>query len=109
MSGSLINDLMTSGTDGAPEPVVGMGVTILMWSDRHPGTIVKVTKSQIHVQGDKATRTDKNGMSEMQIYTFEPNPEAGISIFRKTKKGWKNNRGEKLAIGYRDKYHDYSF
>mgnify|MGYP001576962564 CR=1 FL=1 len=35
-TGSLINHLM-SGSKGA-EPEVGMGATILGWSDRHPAT-----------------------------------------------------------------------
>lgn len=102
---------MLSGTVGAPEPEVGMGATILMWSDRHAATIVRVTKTQVHVQRDKATRIDNNGMSESQRYTFEPNPEAAVEVFRKRKGNrWVlSGGGASLRIGDRSSYHDFSF
>jgi hypothetical protein len=106
---SMTNYLM-SGTKGEPTPVVGMGATILMWTDRHAATIVKVTPTQVHVQRDKATRIDANGMSEMQEHVFEADPTADVEIFRKTKRGWrKAGGGHGLRIGDRDEYHDYSF
>lgn len=106
-TGSLINHVMTSG--GQVQPEVGMGATVCHWSDRHAGTIVKVTATQIHVQGDKAVRIDKNGMSESQQYEYHRNPEAPISVFRKTKRGWRNKSGAGLLIGSREEYYDYSF
>lgn len=106
---SLTNHLM-SGTNGAPTPEVGMGATILMWTDRHAATIVKVTPSQIHVKRDKAVRADNNGMSEMQQYNYEADPTADVEIFRKTKNGYrKADGGHSLRIGDRSEYHDYSF
>lgn len=108
-TGSVTNYLL-SGTDGEPTPKVGMGATILMWTDRHAATIVKVTRTQVHVQRDKATRTDANGMSESQSYSYEVNPAAEIEVFRKTKRGWrKSGGGAALRIGDRHSYHDYSF
>lgn len=92
-----------------PEPEIGMGATILCWTDRHAGTIVRVTPTQVHVQRDKATRIDQNGMSETQGYSYEPNPDAPIEVFRKTKKGYRNSAGNGLLIGRRDAYYDYSF
>ena len=107
---SMTNYLM-SGTKGAPEPVVGMGATLLMWTDREPYTIVKVTPMQVHAQRDTAIRTDSNGMSECQSYNFESNPTAAVEIFRKRKGGGYHKAGSnaQLRIGERDKYHDYSF
>lgn len=105
---SLSNYLM-SGTKGQPTPQVGMGATILMWTDRKPATIVKVTRTQIHVREDRAIRADKNGMSECQSYTFEEQPNAPVRVFRLRKTGaYKGDRGQ-LRIGERDSYHDYSF
>jgi len=53
-----------------PEPTVGMGVTMLSWSDRHAGTIVEVNmkKRYIAITEDDATRIDNNGISEGQQY-----------------------------------------
>ena len=107
-TGSVINHVL-SGSVGAPEPQVGMGATILMWTDRHAATIVKVTKTQVHVQRDLAKRTDKNGMSESQTYTYEPDPTAYVEIFRKTKAGYRaTGGGSALRIGDRQEYHDFT-
>ncbi len=106
---SIWNYLM-SGTVGAPEPKAGMGATILMWTDRHAATIVKVTPTQVHVQRDVATRIDKNGMSEMQEYSYASDPAASVMIFRKTKRGWRApGGGASLRIGDRSEYHDHTF
>lgn len=107
-TGSLVNYLMSGGTP--PEPKVGDGATILMWTDRHAATIVKVTPCTVSVQRDKAIRTDANGMSESQSYRYEPDPDAEVEVFRKTKRGWrKSGGGAALLIGDRDEYYDYSF
>ncbi len=106
-TGSLCNHLL-SGTVGEPTPKVGMGATILMWTDRHAATIVKVTPTQIHVRRDKATRVDKNGLSECQEYIYEEDSAADVEIFRKTKRGWRRS-GVALRIGDRREYHDFSF
>lgn len=56
---------------------------------RHAGTVIKVTRCTVTVQEDKAIRTDTNGMSESQTYTYEPDPKGAVHVFRKTKNGWK--------------------
>lgn len=106
-TGSLMNHLFTG--PGQIEPAVGMGATICCWTDRHAGTIVKVTRCQVHVQLDVATRTDSNGMSECQTYSYSPNPNGGVTVFRKTKRGWRSKNGYGLLIGSRREYYDYSF
>lgn len=107
-TGSLMNHVMASGKQA--EPKVGDGATICMWTDRKAGTIVKVTPTQVHVREDKATRTDKNGMSDSQEYTYEPDENGALTVFRKTKRGWRSTGGGSyLTIGVRRAYHDFSF
>jgi hypothetical protein len=108
-TGSVVNHLL-SGTVGEPTPTVGMGATVLLWTDRHAATVVKVTRCTVSVQRDKATRTNPEaGMSESQSYSYEPDPTATVEVFRKTKAGWRSASGRHLRIGDRREYHDYSF
>lgn len=112
-TGSLINHIMSRTGNITPE--VGMGCTILGWTDRHPGTIVEVSKNgkRIGVQGDIAVRTDNNGMSENQTYEFQRNPDAGVHYYSLRKSGkWVKvgtSGTSDLVIGKRDKYYDYTF
>lgn len=122
---SFTNHLYSRMTKGQPKPEVGMGATLLRWTDRAPATITSVFEKGkylfIGVKQDHAKRTDNNGMSEMQQYEYTPNPEAGEIFFRfdgkfwegvsfnqKTKR-WKKNGGPGIRIGHREKYHDFSF
>jgi hypothetical protein len=52
-----------------------MGATVLMYSDRHAGTIVEVCGKRLMWQADTASRTDKNGVSDAQSYSYERNPK----------------------------------
>lgn len=106
-TGSLMNHLY-SGVS-VPTLQIGMGATILCWSDRHAGTVVKLTANQIHVQRDKCTRVDKNGMSESQEWCYAADPNSVVEIFRKTRKGYRNTAGNGLLLGTRAEYHDYAF
>ena len=121
-TGSLINHVMSRSQ--SPEPVVGMGGTMLYWSDRTAVTVVEVNHKGrfIVVQEDRAVRVDRNGMSEVQQYEYKPDPNGSKYIYRKMRDGrWaqhylnpktnrlKKNSSAQLALGYRDKYHDYSF
>lgn len=94
-------------------PEVGSPATIVMYTDRHAATVVGVSKSgkTITLQQDVATRTDKNGMSESQEYSYERNPNAEKQTARLTKRGWRigGQRGTKILIGTREEYYDYSF
>lgn len=107
-TGSMTNHIYSSANQ--IEPAIGMGATILCWTDRRAATIVKVEADCIHVQEDKAKRVDKNGMSESQQWQHEPDAEAPIRVFFKTKKGWREPKnGKGLLIGKRDHYYDFSF
>lgn len=102
-----MNHIM-SRSDRQSAPKVGDGATILMWTDRHAGTVVKVTPTQIHVRRDFAKRIDCNGMSESQNYEYTENVDGPMYVFRLTKKGYRC-LGCGLMIGSRSEYHDYSF
>uniref|UniRef100_A0A6M3LRF4 Uncharacterized protein n=1 Tax=viral metagenome TaxID=1070528 RepID=A0A6M3LRF4_9ZZZZ len=119
-TGSLVNHVL-SGTKGAPTPEVGMGATILMWSDRRAATIVRVRLfqtgplkgkvRQVLVQEDKATRTDSNGQSDMQTYSYEPDTNAPIRVFtaNRNQDGVFRGAGGTLRIGSRNHYYDFGF
>lgn len=123
--GNLHNRIMESSRQPAPE--IGMGATIIMYSDRHAGTVVLATpvkgREFVTVQADKAIRTDDFGMSDTQSYRYERDPHGRGWNFRKDKTGrWtevvrnlKTKRwnqvegGAGLLLGERDTYHDYGF
>lgn len=127
-TGSVMNHLHSRATIGQPTPEVGMGVTFLGWTDRHPGTIVQVYSKDDAIvgfvaQGDEAIRTDRNGMSEDQAYEFVRNPNAPMKMYRLDRNGqWRRSernlatgkwrfldKSQSIRLGERDKYHDYSF
>lgn len=109
---SVMNHLL-SGTNGQPAPAVGMGITILHWTDRSAGTIHKVSPSgkTFWFTEDKATRIDGNGMSESQNYRYEPQPDAPLRMARQRVNGqWRvSGDGKAIMLGNRAAYHDYSF
>jgi len=114
-TGSLINHVISGMNSSKPE--VGMGATILSWSDRYAATVVEVSKNgkEIAVTYDEATRTDNNGMSESQEYDFTSNMD-GIKHYFTLRKNnqWirkdeSMKNGQRVMIGKRDHYFDYSF
>lgn len=109
MQGSLINRIAERAKQ--PPPTVGMPCTITHYSDREPAEVISVTPSgkTIKVREMTATRTDKNGMSECQTYSYASDPEGEIHTFRLTKKGWRAKGGAGLWLGRAEKYHDFSF
>lgn len=125
-TGSLINHFYGNASNGIT-PEVGMGVTFLGWTDRHPGTINKIEtkngKTFIYVSYDLYKRIDDNGFSESQEYEYTSDPEAHNYTYRFNEKTstWENvnlnpatgrfkiNKGNRILIGRREKYHDFSF
>ena len=114
MNTSLVNDMYARGVVGQPTPFLGMGATLLRFTDRDPATIVEIVIKlrkveivvtpemkagvdyniddvvRIGVTLDSYKRTDGNGMSEMQEYEYTSNPDGYISYYRKNKDGmWK--------------------
>lgn len=114
MTRSLFNTLMNNSE--AIEPEVGMGATILFWSDRHAATITDITyfktgakagkPKTITVREDKAIRVDSYGMSDAQEYRYEPDPNGSVRTF---KANLRTGEFDGLLIGKRHHYFDYSF
>ena len=107
--GSLTNAFAGTPADVVPKP--GMGITIIMWTDRHAGTITRVSPSgkTFWYREDRATRIDGNGMSESQEYTFETVTEGPERCARRCKDGQWRDCGTKIVLGYRSEYRDFSF
>ena len=127
---SLVNHLFSRATKGQPVPTVGMGATLLSWTDRAAATIVSVeeiggSKRYRYIVGvveDYARRVDSNGMSECQQYEYQRDPNGRVVEFA-SKVGtgeWvrmaRNDKGRLvkaggggLRIGVRDSYRDFSF
>jgi len=119
-TGSLINHVLSTESC---IPEVGMGATLLGWTDRSPATVIawNPNKKEVTVQEDNYTRQDMNGMSECQDYSYTTNIKGQVKIFRWTDKGWRqimlNSEthrwvyvdGEGLYIGQRERYYDFSF
>jgi len=103
-----VTAFFNGGAFGKPE--VGMGATLLMWTDTHAYTITRVSDSgkTFWMKRDLAERADKNGMSDSQDYKYTPQPDAPEECVRMTKRGWMC-RGQFVRVGYRDEYYDYSF
>jgi hypothetical protein len=111
-TGSLQN-MIADGSSTALQPEVGMGATVISWTDRHAGTIVAVERNgrQIIWQQDRATRVDGNGMSDAQEYSYERWDDAPREKFTLRQDGsYRRAKGtSRLVLGVRQKYHDYSF
>jgi hypothetical protein len=116
---SLINVLQQSNTKTA-EVKVGDGVTFLHWSDRSPGTVAEIqnfksgpkagTPRRIGVRADDYKVIKGSVHDGSAVYEITPNPEARVSWFLLTKKGWKREGGSTfLRVGERDVYSDPTF
>jgi len=113
---NVMSHIMTESKQ--PEPKVGDGATVCWYTDRSPGTIIEVGTKQrrpmVVVQEDHATRTDSNGVSDSQDYAYAPNTAGRKWTFTLRKDGRWRELGRSasslgLAIGFRRKYHDFSF
>lgn len=95
------------------KPIVGMGVTECMWTDRKAGTITRVSDSgkTIWYTHDKCMRIDKSGMSDVQYYAYEQDLNGHEKRASLRKDGYYRSSGDnnKIVVGFRKAYHDYSF
>lgn len=113
-TGSLTNYVISQSKQ--PEPFEGMPATMLFWTDRAPATVIEVQgKKTIVVQEDNAERVDDRGMSESQDYVYSRNfvgPKFTYTLRKNgswVRKGEPMKRGQKIRLGDREKYHDFSF
>ena len=111
--GNLINRVMDATKQ--PTPEVGMGATETMWSDRNAGTITRVVSTTtIEWAEDMVERTDKNGESESQDYTYRRGygPVTTFTLRKNgrwVQKGEEMRTGSGLILGTRDQYRDPNF
>lgn len=92
-------------------PAVDMPCTVCWMTDRKAATVVAVspTGARVTVREDKATRTDQNGMSDSQNYSYERDQNGTTHTFHRQGNGAYRSAGKSLALGVRRSYHDYSF
>lgn len=115
----MLNRLMSR--ELPPVPEIGMGATRLCHSDRLAGTIADVVVlggivRAVYFQRDKVKRTDDKGMTDSgQAYDYQRDPEADRVLYTLRKDGTyvrqgdKMKNGERLMIGKRAEYYDFSF
>lgn len=86
-------------------------VTFGWGSDSYPGTIIKRTAKTITFQEDRAVRTDGNGQSEAQSYTYLRNVDGKIHRAHLDSRGNYNSKtaGRCICVGKRRMYRDPSF
>lgn len=93
-------------------PEVGMGCTYSYTNDSYAATVVAVNakKTKVTVQGDRAIRTDSNGLSEAQSYRYSPDVNGSLKTFTLRKDGGWWPEGDpigshpRLSLGKRDSY-----
>lgn len=130
-TGSVINHLLARGTIGQPEVKVGMGATILCWTDRHAATIFRVFEWRdlvaVETRDDDAKVVKGSGHDGSAEYEYKTCVRGYRRYFvlkdgiwrecgvisepdqpMKLKLGTKGS-GHGLRIGSRDAYHDPSF
>lgn len=111
-TGSVFNALISGSS--MPKPTVGMGATILMWTDRRAATIVEVSPSGKRVGVVEDIATPKfEGMTDAQEYEYSPGT-GKPTYFTLRRNGafvrqGDTQRGTRLAIGERKQYFDFSF
>lgn len=132
-TGSLINHLYSISTIDQPVPSIGMGVTVLSWTDRKSATIVDVFNLQlknweheISVVEDNVKivsgschdgsavyecSADTSFDSHKRIFRFNKAKQEWVEGFCDSTTGrwkaYKNSKG--LILGIRENYYDPSF
>lgn len=98
------------------KPEVGMGATIVLYSDTHAATICEIINSKtVAVKRDKAKVIHGDVFSADIKYEYERNESAQPTIFTMRKggvwisKGDSIRHGLKLMLGVRQEYYDPSF
>lgn len=119
MIGSVVNALSTA--PGQPEPKVGDGATVCMWSDRNPATITEVLRFKsgeregqirgVVVKADNwkvVSGSEHDGSAQ---YEYQSNDAARGVTFLVNQRGQyvQKGGGDKLRIGHRERYYDPSF
>jgi hypothetical protein len=91
-TGSFVNHMYGNAVIGQPEPVVGMGCTILSWTDRYAGTIVAVEKPakggvMVHVTRDDSKVVKGSAHDGSAEYEYTSNMNAPRYTFQQDENG----------------------
>jgi len=102
--------LRQDAKDMTRRPSVGDACTVCYIADRHAATVIAVSPSgsKVTVQEDKATRTDGNGVSQTQIYTYERDPKGKVHVFYRRAHGYAQD-GIALRLGEREEFYSYEY
>lgn len=111
MYGSLINRLMESSQP--IKPVVGMGCTELMWSDREPYEVIAVDDDR-HCIARRMRAIHKGGAYENDWDLESDENGSVVNLFLTNKGVWverykDRSYGCKFRMGVAEKYFDYEF
>lgn len=115
----MINQMLAAATKGQPTPVVGMGATVLSYSDRYPGTIFRVFTFRkcmaVEVREDDYTLKDHylhtskiNIKGHKRSFVFKDGRWIEL-VTREGKLYTGSKRGLGLRIGDRQAYYDPHF
>lgn len=76
---SLVNSMMSNNET---EPIVGMGATILKWTDRQAYEVLEVSDNgkRAIIQRYKRKRIDNNGMGDCQTYEYNELEEEKLEV-----------------------------
>jgi hypothetical protein len=113
-TGSFVNYVSSmQGKEVIEQIKPGDGATILMWSDRKAATVIEVRPGKrpvVVIQEDSATRTEDRGLSEMQDYRYERNPEGATHEVSFRRGAWRVRGSDNgVRFGDRETYRDPSF
>lgn len=110
--GMSIDDTEIVSVQPMEMPKVGDGATIYHYSDRSPATIIRVTSSgkTVFLQEDNYKRADNKGMSESQAYLYTQNRKGRkyACTLRADGKYRVSKSNERVIIGVRERYYDFS-
>ncbi len=104
-------------------PALGMGVTQIGYSDRHPWEVVKIVSDKtIHVREMKSTKDPEwkpdmipGGFSahcvnnNEQKWILKSDPHGRVFGLRKCVDGNWKHKGQKFSIGTAKRFYDYNF
>ena len=122
----MINDILKHAVVGQPEPTVGMGCTILSYSDRDAASITAVVHergmTRVYVQEDKAKCVKGSTHDGSAEYEFQRDSNGRQHVFKKSPSGiwqcvvfnpdtkrWNKRDHPGLRIGQRQHYYDPHF
>lgn len=124
-TGSLVNHLYGRMVIGQPEPFVGMGCTVLGWTDRHAATIVRMSsdKKEFTVRRDHAKVIAGSQHDGSAQYEYSANPDGRETTFKLDRAGtyrqvrlnerdnwvFVQGGGKGIRLGEREEYYDPSF